>query len=157
MEEHETREQFIRAMFRFKKAWMVPQIKAVDINITELIVMHGITRGNADNDKSFNTPGIQSFLQVTKAAVSKIVNSLEKKGYVTRETNKANRRKIVVELTPAGEEVLNEAQASLDTVLGEIFERFGEDNTKHFITLLDLLSDITDAVQQENGFERDRA
>ena len=49
---------------------------------------------------------IREYLSITKAAVSQMLSSLEKRGFLTREIDRANRRNLIVFLTPAGQQVL---------------------------------------------------
>ncbi|MDR2832895.1 MAG: transcriptional regulator [Streptococcaceae bacterium] len=67
------------------------------------------------------------------ARVATILNSLEEKGFVTREISKEDRRKIVVKITEAGKK---EALKNKVIILGNIstiFEQMGEEETQHFL------------------------
>lgn len=47
--------------------------------------------------------GLANKLGVTKGAVSQIVNKLDKKGFITKETDLNNKSKLIIKLTPKGE------------------------------------------------------
>ncbi|MDR2833506.1 MAG: MarR family winged helix-turn-helix transcriptional regulator [Streptococcaceae bacterium] len=67
------------------------------------------------------------------ARVASILNSLEEKGFVTREISKEDRRKIIVKITEAGKE---EALKNKKIILGNIstiFEKMGKEETEHFL------------------------
>ncbi len=49
-------------------------------------------------------------LIVTRATVTGLLDSLERRGYVTRSANPADRRSLVVEITAPGLEVLQEVR-----------------------------------------------
>lgn len=50
-------------------------------------------------------------LIVTRATVTGVIDSLEKRGFVLRSANPADRRSLVVQITPAGLDVLQELRA----------------------------------------------
>ncbi len=51
---------------------------------------------------------IRNYLAISKAAVSQMLSSLEKRGYLIRKIDQANRRNLIVSLTPTGQSVLQE-------------------------------------------------
>jgi DNA-binding MarR family transcriptional regulator len=141
---------YIQILFRFRKNGLdIPKI--LDVNITELFVMAGISNNIFCNDKSVNMAQIQSNTHITKAAISQMFTSLEKRGYVVRETDKTNRRKITVELTPAGERILEEAQKQVDGMLEKTIARLGEEKAWQLIGLLEELSDIAEDIKREDA------
>ncbi len=72
-----------------------------------------------------------------------MMNSLEKKGYINREIDKVDRRKVIVTLTKAGKEVWKETKESADNNLEEFISRLGDEKTKQLIALLNDVSDIS--------------
>ncbi|MDR3242679.1 MAG: MarR family transcriptional regulator [Clostridiales Family XIII bacterium] len=148
------KEQYIQVLFRFKKAGLdFPKVS--DVNMTELFVMAGISENAFCGDKSVNMAEIQSSIYITKAAISQMFTSLEKKGYVVRETDRSNRRKITVELTDAGSKILEGAKKQADQMLEQTLSRLGEENAWRLITLLNRLSDIFDEVKQKISAEHE--
>lgn len=142
------REEYIRTLFRFKKTgFHFP--KALEVNMTELFVMMGMNRNTFCHGKNVNVPEIQNHMHITKAAISQIFTSLEKRGYIIRETDRTNRRKITVELTDAGRKVLEDAKEQMDQELDLILSRFGEQNAWQLIALLRQMSDISDEIKKE--------
>jgi DNA-binding MarR family transcriptional regulator len=140
------KQEYIQVLFRFKKVGLdFPKIS--DVNMTELFVMAGISNNAFFKDKSIDLTEIQNHTHITKAAISQIFTSLEKRGYVIRETDRSNRRRITVELTTEGEKVLAEAQKQSDLMLEQILTRLGEEKSWQIISLLNELSDITDELK----------
>ena len=79
---------------------------------------------------------ISEAMNSTKGRVSAVLNALEKKGEVTREIDKDNRRNIIVTLTDSGKEhVMNELQSGYRTMT-HIFEELGEQDSAEFIRML---------------------
>jgi DNA-binding MarR family transcriptional regulator len=141
--------EYIQVLFRFKKAGLdFPKIS--DVNMTELFVMAGISNNAFFKDKSIDLTEIQNLTHITKAAISLMFTSLEKRGYVIRETDRSNRRRITVELTTEGEKVLAEAQTQVDLMLDQTLSRLGEEKAWQLISLLHELSDISDELKN-NG------
>ncbi len=126
------KEQYMQAMMRFRKICMILPQRS-DLNMTELIVMKGIARNSSLSDNNTTVSEIQSKLHITKSAISQMMNSLEKKGYIKREIDKADRRKVIVTLTKVGKEVWKETKESADNNLEEFISRLGDEKTKQLI------------------------
>jgi DNA-binding MarR family transcriptional regulator len=142
------REQFVRAMFRARKVNTdFPQVS--NINMSEFFVMENIAANDSDSENNINVSQIQCSLYISKAAVSQILSSLENKGYVVRETDKTNRRKITVTLTATGKKVLEEAKNSAEQNIDKIIARFGEEKMSQLLSLFEELVDVTDGIKQE--------
>jgi DNA-binding MarR family transcriptional regulator len=143
------KKQYVQVLFRFRKAGLdFPKIS--DVNMTELFVMAGLSNNVFCDDKSVNMTEIQNNTYISKAAISLMFTSLEKRGYVIRETDRNNRRKITVELTAKGETILAEAQGQVNQMLEEILSRLGEGKAWQLVSLLNQLSDIADDIKRES-------
>ena len=77
---------------------------------------------------------ISEAMNSTKGRVSAVLNALEKKGEVTREIDKDNRRNIIVTLTDSGKEHVM-LQSGYRTMT-HIFEELGEQDSGEFIRML---------------------
>ena len=140
-------EELLYAMFRFKKSGLSFSSQ-FNIRIGEFYMMKNILE-NSQDAKNTYVLDIQDNLYVTKPAVSQMLNSLENKGYIKREINKSDRRKIVITLTEDGKKILEKMQNNVDNVIGEIILRFGEEDTEQLIKLINRFADISE--QTENG------
>jgi DNA-binding MarR family transcriptional regulator len=154
------KEQFIRTMMKFRKIGMIfpPDI---DIRMGELIVMNGIEGHfppgmHCDDEncrfgirKKTCVSDLHSMHHITKPAISQILNGLEKKGYIVREIDKTDRRKIAVELTNKGRDVLKRSKEYADDMLEKTIAQFGEDNTRKLIELFSQLIDISENLRKE--------
>lgn len=69
-------------------------------------------------------------LQVAPPAVSRCLKSLEEKNYITRKTDKTDRRNTSVELTQAGRAVLEEADDIMRSFCKAVIGEMGEENMK---------------------------
>ena len=114
-----------------------------DINPGEMFFMEEILARKLSGDNSGNwLSSMSDYLHVSKAAVSQMLGTLEKKGFITRETNPDNRREIRVSLTEEGEKRVNEMQRLFSERTDILIERFGVEDTKELIRLVDKLTDI---------------
>ena len=144
------KEQLVTAMTRFKRVGMsFPP--SMDLNMSEFFLMNGIAKVAAD--KPVRISEIQTHHHFTKPAVSQMLNALEKKGYVEREIDSTDRRKISVKLTPDGKAMLKKTIAHADDSLDQVITRFGEENTHELIRLLSLLADISEEIKKESMAE----
>ncbi len=92
---------------------------------------------------------IQEDLHMSMPAVSQVLNSLEKKELITRNISTNDRRKVSVGVTATGLEKLDKVEKNMADYLDNIIEKFGEDNTKELLNLLDQLVEITKEMQGE--------
>lgn len=145
----ELRDRLVHAMFRFKKVGMIFP-PGLDIHMGELFVMKAI-EGNTDFPEH-NSPvsDLPKHLMISKPAMSQLLNGLEKKGYVFREIDQNDRRKISVTLTPKGQDILARTKEYADNMLDTVISRFGEENTKQLVELFTRLTDISEEVKLES-------
>ncbi|AEF82485.1 MarR family winged helix-turn-helix transcriptional regulator [Leadbettera azotonutricia] len=87
---------------------------------------------------------IRNALSVTKPAVSQMLAVLEKKGFLTREINKENRRCIVLSLTEKGTRFIEKTEKETEKRLAGIISRFGKNETRSLITLINRFLAITE-------------
>lgn len=149
------KDQLVFAMLRLKKVSMTfpPEF---DIRMGELFLMGKIAKNTACSNQNFQVSDLSSHLFITKPAISQMLNSLEKKGYISREIDKNDRRKRAVMLTTEGQEILKQTKEYTDCKIEETIHRFGEENTRQLIALFTLLSDISENLNQENLQPKDK-
>jgi DNA-binding MarR family transcriptional regulator len=85
-------------------------------------------------------------LAVSKAAVSQMLGSLEKRGYIQREIDPDNRRKIIITLTKKGKAAVDKTKKKMDTLISLIVTQFGEENSRNIIELLNRFVQVVDGV-----------
>ena len=143
------KEEIVKALFRFRKVGMILP-KSADLNMTELLVMRRIEEMSTLADNSINLSEIHCNLHITKSAISQMLNSLEKKGYIQRSIDVSDRRRVLVNLTENGTMVVKETKESVNNHLGEIVSRLGDENTKQLILLLEQVSDISEELKDQS-------
>jgi DNA-binding MarR family transcriptional regulator len=80
-------------------------------------------------------------LIVTRATVTGVVDSLEGRGYVRRSANPADRRGLVVEITPAGLKVLKKLRTLIHGNEKAWLDGFSEPELRSYIDLLHRIQD----------------
>ncbi|MDR1956632.1 MAG: winged helix DNA-binding protein [Treponema sp.] len=142
--QNELHNELLRCLFRFKKLALTFRPCAPpedgDLNMASLYLLYHIREhpGDLSGEK------ICRNLCVTKAAVSQMLGSLERKGYLTREVDKDNRRRIILSLTGKGAAFIEKTNAKTEERLAEIISRFGQDKARELITLINRFSDIAE-------------
>jgi DNA-binding MarR family transcriptional regulator len=146
------KDSFLSASFRFKKLdACYPSHCCISLN--EWVIMDKITNGCVCTSSTLNTTEIQTCIQLSRPAISQILNSLEKKGYIIRGIDSTDRRKLYVTATSKGNTVLKEAKTSYEQVLNEVVSEFGEEDMFHMIDYLNRLVDIYETVDSNNRKE----
>ena len=134
----ELNRELLHSLFQLKSTLNTEFVKDTssavrDINLSEYILMHEIAENRRD------LASIREYLSITKSAVSQMLRSLERKGYLTRRINLRNRRNIVVELTDAGRTVLQEKSEEFNARYESVTNDMREGDIKQIINLIERL------------------
>ena len=88
-------------------------------------------------------PGIISKeMNVSSARVAVALNSLENKGLITRQIAEDDRRKILVEITPAGRVFVQEHNHLMILQLSRLLEKLGENDANELYRLVTRLVEV---------------
>lgn len=145
------REYFFQTMMCFKKTEALFTTEC-ELQMNELFILQSIACGCGHSDcvsTNLDVPRIQEKLQITKPAVSYILNSLEKKNYIRREIDPKDRRKISITATPEGIRAAAESTRICDDVWNTLMERFGGEDMLRLLEMLNRLNDVCVTVRQE--------
>lgn len=96
---------------------------------------------------------LSEFSQITKPAVSQIINVLEDKGYVERVTTKKDRRIVRVSLTEEGERAVKASCEIASRKLNKVLDRMGQEDADAFLELLDKFSTIVSNYHEDEEEE----
>lgn len=95
---------------------------------------------------------IAAELEVTPPAVSRTLKSLDEKGFIERRVNMLNRRSTIVILTEKGEEILDNAQKNMLSLISFIKEKMGTERVNEFNVLYgEMLEYMCQYVNQKEG------
>ena len=106
--------------------------------MNEMAILHSIA-GTCCREcpcMNLDVPKMQKKLHISKPAISYILNTLEKKNYITREIDPKDRRKVSISATPEGKTAAEESMKRYDELWSEILMQFGEENMKELIRLI---------------------
>jgi DNA-binding MarR family transcriptional regulator len=151
------RQDLIRSLVRFKKVNAVISHTVItadggSLSFSELCAL-GCLDSCAENDcplpERTTHRTMHETLAVSKAAISQMLASLEKRGYIQRETDTGNRRKIIITLTPKGRATVNKTKEGMDGLMAHVITRFGEEDTRLLIRFLDRFMEVVDAMPGE--------
>lgn len=134
--------ELVLISMRFKRVDLCP-MSLSGMPASELAVMlRAANCGCREQESESCVSDIQDSLHISKPAVSQTLNNLERKGYITRNIDANDRRKIKVTITAAGCRQLDEAQRAYESALDEILTKLGTAEARTLITLLNRLMDI---------------
>lgn len=139
--------QLLIAIQRLRKPILLSYFAELDL--TTISLMKSIEDNSRDSDHNIYMFDLQDELRISRGAISQMASSLEKKGYLVRETDKNNRRKQIVTLTAEGREAMQQAEAEFDTVLTVFLTRLGEDDTHEMVRLFNRFADIAEEMKQQ--------
>ncbi|HIZ76801.1 MAG TPA: MarR family transcriptional regulator [Firmicutes bacterium] len=105
-----------------------------------------------DHPKGIRASSLGRELGISNAAVSKVLNTLEKKYLIRRIGDEQDRRVVWIQLTEQGTELYNKAIEEQDAFLKRIFLRMGEEDLETFLTLWEKFNKIT---EEESGVTTD--
>lgn len=147
----ELREQFFTAMMRFKKMDAAFSTEC-EIQMNELTILQSITGkcscGNCTH-VNLDVPDIQERLQISKPAVSYILNTLEKKQYITRRIDPRDRRKISITATPEGMAAAEQASQKYEEMWNMLLTQFGAAQMQQLVALLTRLMELCEQLHCE--------
>lgn len=89
------------------------------------------------------TGEVAARMHVTSGTVTSLLDNLERKNYVVRSSDAGDRRRVLVQITPAAQALLDEVLPAIQQVARRILDRIG---IRRQEALLEILSDIRGAV-----------
>lgn len=78
-------------------------------------------------------------MHVTSGSVTSLLDNLERKGYVVRSSDRDDRRRVLVDITPPAQEVLDRALPAVQQVARQLIDGIGVQRQQ---ALLDILDEI---------------
>lgn len=94
-------------------------------------------------------PGeISQEMDVSSARIATALNSLEKKGLITRQIDLNDRRKILVGITKEGKEFADKHRQKILSVIAKMLELLGEHDAKEYVRIMKKLAEILPAREE---------
>lgn len=85
---------------------------------------------------------ISRLLNMTTSRIAAVLGSLEKKAYITRQADDADKRRVLVELTEKGRAFHAEKKAEACRHMQQILMRLGEEDAHEFVRLMKRMAEI---------------
>jgi DNA-binding MarR family transcriptional regulator len=120
-----------------------------DLRMNELWALSKIEHSAEGCGGGICNTDIQEELQVTKSAVSQMLDSLVEKGYVERKLDSNDRRRMCVTITPSGKEILKRFNVRANRLAEDVSARMGEQKVQQMFDLLNEFMDTYLEVQKE--------
>ena len=134
MDYTELAKQFLNNTYQFRKG---RQQKKIDETMHgEAFVIMYISKRGGDVLPS----EISNKMNITSARVAAALSSLENKGLITRTMDPNDRRKILVDLTPAGKELAESYEQKALDGAKRMLEMLGEQDALEFVRILGKLA-----------------
>jgi DNA-binding MarR family transcriptional regulator len=93
-----------------------------------------------------------SGLQIRKSQMNVILNSLEKKAWITRSRSEADKRNVYVGLTEEGLQVYQEAHRKILELPGGLIQRLGEEKIQTFAaTMQEVAACFDEMMERKTG------
>ncbi len=136
-----------------------PKTKLHQGEFMMLGAIHGCTKeaeARGEKASGISVSELCEKIHASKPAASKMLNSLEDKGYIQRTTSSTDRRVINVSLTDLGQSQVNEAIKTIHNIMDKAMNSLGEEDSKQLIVLMKKLSDAlseqikTDKMEENN-------
>ena len=98
---------------------------------------------------------LADYLGVTMAAVSSLVDRLEKGGLINRERGLDDRRVVFISLTAAGKEVIEKDIAEKREKVKQLLLRMGLDNVRRYVEAQEVLCKTLKLIVKEKPYQED--
>jgi MarR family transcriptional regulator, 2-MHQ and catechol-resistance regulon repressor len=95
--------------------------------------------------KPMLTGEVAARMHITSGTVTSLLDTLERKGFVVRSADVDDRRRVLVDITPAAQAVLDDVLPEIQQVARLIFERVGVQRQQ---ALLEILDDVRGSVAE---------
>ena len=92
---------------------------------------------------------LMEFFNVSSARITKLLGILEGRGFVVREGDPADRRRVTVRLTPAGETYMMDLDTDFRRRLAGLLELLGERDAKELVRLTARVMEVMEARGEE--------
>lgn len=85
---------------------------------------------------------ISEELSITQARVTKVLNTLARDGFITRETDPIDRRRVIVKITDKGREKgLKEREIFINKA-AKLFEALGEEDARQYVRIMGKIAQL---------------
>lgn len=135
-------EKFFGTMYQFHKLQygaLFPDITKVDV-----MTLMAIAQFKCKNpEEGYTISDLAKCMHTKSSAVSRTLKSLEDKGLIERNVNKADRRITYVDITEKGKETLEACKKTMDDFADAVITKMNERDMERLIEYLDELYQVS--------------
>lgn len=134
MEEQDITREFLDAMIGVRKASKIPHFFS-ELSYSELAVFRAMRflSGGCLPKELVKTSDISAHIQISKPALSQVINKLEDKGLVERVVQKSDRRSVYVRFTRKGIGMFERQNAQMHEAINMVVEKMGYEDKFNII------------------------
>ncbi len=137
----------LTSMFRAGSVFRDPHLLC-GLTFPELSACY-VVRINDQMNKSTRAKDVSVAMEISKPAVSKLLNSMEDKGLIVRERRENDRKSVFLALTPKAVALIEEQKATASVVTKKIFAEMGMEKAKEFLADMNLFYDCYKKVEAD--------
>ncbi|WP_158289497.1 MarR family winged helix-turn-helix transcriptional regulator [Paenibacillus flagellatus] len=130
-------DRFQTALYTFKRSLESDLLHKLKTQITapQMFMLHFVSRHGA-----CRLTQLADKMEVKPSAVTVMIDRLEKSGYVTRTHDTADRRSVLVQVTPEGIDILEKAMLERKDALARFLARLEPDEVRTVTELMEKLA-----------------
>ena len=91
------------------------------------------------------TGEVAARMHITSGSVTSLLDNLERKQYVVRSSDRDDRRRVLVDITAAAQQLLDEVLPAIQQVARQLVDRIGPERQQ---ALLDILDEVRQAAAE---------
>lgn len=115
------------------------------------IWLSNIALSSHEKEGYIKAADLSDILELSRPSITRILNALEGRGFITRNIDKIDRRSVNIELTEAGIEAVKKANKNILNITERLVVSLGDSDTDKLIELMDKLTEIYKEMLEGNG------
>lgn len=151
--------KLINAMHIFSKiniGTVLGKLSQTEYLVIYFVRKHGEYDGQCNN--GVNVTSLSEVLGVSTPAVSRILRSLEEKGFIKRITNSKNRRETYISLTETGREIYLRDRETASLLYKAVEDKMGKEEIRELVRLsLSFNSIMCEEIERINLSKKDNS
>lgn len=116
------------------------------LTFREVFILNILT--HKDKDSFVTATDIIEITGMLKSQVNKVLTDLEEEGFITREKDKTDKRKIHIMITEKGEEIYKKEHDGILNILDKVCEKLGEKRIDTFVSEIYSIVDAIEAIYE---------
>lgn len=108
-----------------------------------------VLRCLARSTKPLLPSDLSAMAQSSTARIAVVLNTLEKKGYITRAIDPTDRRRVLVSLTPSGAEYVQGIRQQLRQRMRRLLAELGEADAEEYLRITERILSINQRIAKE--------